>query len=306
MTDIFEIEAIIGHKIDEKGNVLFRIRWKGYPHPKDHTWEPRENLLCPATLNSYLRQMCDPKEQAEIEKHYRRYLKRSVTNGAKGTSGGGSSRRRDRSPNANARPKKKTRVSKQSTTKQDTILNDILLNVFSFLSDIEVARVRRVSSSWNHSGRLTILCKNCWQPCYTKEKRENVMIRRCDDCHHAERLCSQCSLQASEEKLSEEPFEGDSILDSFKIRFDHCGGPSCGQVSEGGGSHNALHVCDSVQHKCPKPAFRLANGSWISRLTLCQSCYYKNHWCKQCKHIFCQSCLPRACPGHQPPTPATS
>lgn len=45
--DEYQVEKILGHSHDAKGNVLYQIKWLGYEDEKDLTWEPITNLyLC--------------------------------------------------------------------------------------------------------------------------------------------------------------------------------------------------------------------------------------------------------------------
>ncbi|KEY66831.1 hypothetical protein S7711_05186 [Stachybotrys chartarum IBT 7711] len=42
--DVFVVEAIKKHMIDEDGSLKFQVKWEGYDSKKDLTWEPEENL----------------------------------------------------------------------------------------------------------------------------------------------------------------------------------------------------------------------------------------------------------------------
>ncbi|KFG78130.1 heterochromatin protein one [Metarhizium anisopliae] len=42
--DVFIVEAIKSHMIDEDGSLRFQVKWEGYNSKKDLTWEPEENL----------------------------------------------------------------------------------------------------------------------------------------------------------------------------------------------------------------------------------------------------------------------
>ncbi len=42
--DLFEVEAIVGKRVDKKGRIFYRVRWSGFS-PRDDTYEPMENLL---------------------------------------------------------------------------------------------------------------------------------------------------------------------------------------------------------------------------------------------------------------------
>ncbi|EFX05435.1 chromo domain containing protein [Grosmannia clavigera kw1407] len=52
----YEVERIIGHMLNDAGDLLFHVTWKGYNNPKDYTWEPEENLAGNASeiLNEYI------------------------------------------------------------------------------------------------------------------------------------------------------------------------------------------------------------------------------------------------------------
>ncbi|KAL6897007.1 hypothetical protein GGI43DRAFT_428792 [Trichoderma evansii] len=54
--DIFIVEAIKKHMIDEDGTLKFHVKWEGYEKKSDMTWEPEENLQESAgdILSSYL------------------------------------------------------------------------------------------------------------------------------------------------------------------------------------------------------------------------------------------------------------
>ena len=43
-TGDFRVHSIVGKK-KEKGKVKYRVRWVGFPQERDHTWEPRSNLM---------------------------------------------------------------------------------------------------------------------------------------------------------------------------------------------------------------------------------------------------------------------
>ncbi|VUC20817.1 unnamed protein product [Clonostachys rosea] len=42
--ELFVVEKILGHMVDNKGNIRFQVKWEGYESKKDLTWEPEENL----------------------------------------------------------------------------------------------------------------------------------------------------------------------------------------------------------------------------------------------------------------------
>ncbi|KHO01800.1 heterochromatin protein one [Metarhizium album ARSEF 1941] len=55
--DVFIVEAIKSHMIDEDGSLRFQVKWEGYESKKDLTWEPEENLVESAQeiLDEYFR-----------------------------------------------------------------------------------------------------------------------------------------------------------------------------------------------------------------------------------------------------------
>ncbi|KAK2595421.1 hypothetical protein QQS21_006831 [Conoideocrella luteorostrata] len=42
--DVFIVETIKNHMIDEDGSLKFQVKWEGYASKKDLTWEPEQNL----------------------------------------------------------------------------------------------------------------------------------------------------------------------------------------------------------------------------------------------------------------------
>ncbi|KAL6874941.1 hypothetical protein J3F83DRAFT_712884 [Trichoderma novae-zelandiae] len=55
--DVFIVEAIKKHMIDEDGSLKFHVKWEGYEKKSDMTWEPEENLVESAgeILSAYLK-----------------------------------------------------------------------------------------------------------------------------------------------------------------------------------------------------------------------------------------------------------
>ncbi|KAK7408921.1 hypothetical protein QQX98_008925 [Neonectria punicea] len=53
--DVFVVEAIKDHTIDEDGTLKFQVKWEGYDSKGDLTWEPEQNLVDTAEdiLNAY-------------------------------------------------------------------------------------------------------------------------------------------------------------------------------------------------------------------------------------------------------------
>lgn len=54
--DEYEVQRIIDHMLDENEDPRFRVVWKGYENPSDHTWEPEDNLVDNASeiLSEYI------------------------------------------------------------------------------------------------------------------------------------------------------------------------------------------------------------------------------------------------------------
>ncbi|KAK4155718.1 hypothetical protein C8A00DRAFT_31471 [Chaetomidium leptoderma] len=54
--EVFVVEKIMSHMIDNKGTPLYEVKWEGYEKKSDRTWEPEENLVDNASeaLNEYL------------------------------------------------------------------------------------------------------------------------------------------------------------------------------------------------------------------------------------------------------------
>ncbi|KAH7312366.1 hypothetical protein B0I35DRAFT_411097 [Stachybotrys elegans] len=54
--DVFVVEAIKKHMIDEDGSLKFQVKWEGYDSKKDLTWEPEDNLMESASevLDEYM------------------------------------------------------------------------------------------------------------------------------------------------------------------------------------------------------------------------------------------------------------
>jgi len=58
----FEVEEIVQKKV-LKGKTQYLIKWKGYDHG-DNTWEPEENLDCPAMIKEYERKAAEKNKPA--------------------------------------------------------------------------------------------------------------------------------------------------------------------------------------------------------------------------------------------------
>ncbi|KAK4105271.1 chromo domain-like protein [Parathielavia hyrcaniae] len=42
--EVYVVEKIMSHMMDNKGKLLFEVKWEGYEKKSDRTWEPEENL----------------------------------------------------------------------------------------------------------------------------------------------------------------------------------------------------------------------------------------------------------------------
>ncbi|KAK0641045.1 hypothetical protein B0T16DRAFT_461157 [Cercophora newfieldiana] len=53
--DVYVVEKILSHVINESGEPLFEVKWEGYEKKSDRTWEPEANLVdASVALNEYL------------------------------------------------------------------------------------------------------------------------------------------------------------------------------------------------------------------------------------------------------------
>jgi len=66
--DVYEVEAILGQKVDDQGRWTYKIRWKGYAEDED-SWEPATHIS-DAAMRAYKRKMAqnDP-TNVEMPKH---------------------------------------------------------------------------------------------------------------------------------------------------------------------------------------------------------------------------------------------
>ncbi|OBZ81356.1 hypothetical protein A0J61_10596, partial [Choanephora cucurbitarum] len=73
--DIFEVEAIVGHMLNDKNQYLYRCRWQGYDE-FHYTWEPAENLTDPKFIKEYWQRIGEiPESITERNKANKRLLK---------------------------------------------------------------------------------------------------------------------------------------------------------------------------------------------------------------------------------------
>ncbi|OAA60454.1 chromo domain containing protein [Niveomyces insectorum RCEF 264] len=98
--DEYEVQEIIGHMLDENNNPRFRVVWKGYEDPSDHTWEPEDNLKENASeiLTDYIFKI------GGLEKLYEKPAKgrkRGASSGAGAGAGGATTAKRVRQSGGN-------------------------------------------------------------------------------------------------------------------------------------------------------------------------------------------------------------
>jgi hypothetical protein len=53
-SETYEVEKILDHRVDRRGNRRFLVKWQGYPY-SEKTWEPEKTLNCPDLLEAYLK-----------------------------------------------------------------------------------------------------------------------------------------------------------------------------------------------------------------------------------------------------------
>ena len=63
--DEYEVEAIVGKKTWENGEVEYQLQWKGWPNPDDYTWEPISNLKCQELIEKYEAKLKESQESQE-------------------------------------------------------------------------------------------------------------------------------------------------------------------------------------------------------------------------------------------------
>jgi len=51
--DEYIVEKILGHLINEDGELRFKVKWLGFDKKSDQTWEPEENLINTSILGEY-------------------------------------------------------------------------------------------------------------------------------------------------------------------------------------------------------------------------------------------------------------
>ncbi|KPM35527.1 hypothetical protein AK830_g11032 [Neonectria ditissima] len=87
--DVFVVEEIKKHTIDEDGTLKFQVKWEGYDSKGDLTWEPEENLIDTAKeiLSAYYESKGGrDKIFEETEKASKTKKRRRATNGTPSTS----------------------------------------------------------------------------------------------------------------------------------------------------------------------------------------------------------------------------
>ncbi|KAK3381320.1 hypothetical protein B0H63DRAFT_200229 [Podospora didyma] len=98
--EVYVVEKIISHMIDDEGKPRFEVKWEGYEKKSDRTWEPEENLKDNAylALEEYFRAIggreklfVDTKEALKGKKRGRP----SLGSGTPSSSGGGKRSKRN-------------------------------------------------------------------------------------------------------------------------------------------------------------------------------------------------------------------
>lgn len=68
-SEVYEVEKILDWTTDVNGDIFYLVKWVGYDDPKDHTWEPFENLdKCQLLIQEFHEEEKRKKELAAKEK----------------------------------------------------------------------------------------------------------------------------------------------------------------------------------------------------------------------------------------------
>ncbi|KAM0307479.1 hypothetical protein HYE67_000849 [Fusarium culmorum] len=105
--DVFVVEAIKKHLIDEDGSLKFQVKWEGYDAKKDLTWEPEDNLRESAQeiLDKYFNKLGGREKLfEETETASKTKKRRRTTNGTPNTTVSTTKRSRSDAHPANSTP----------------------------------------------------------------------------------------------------------------------------------------------------------------------------------------------------------
>lgn len=137
--DFYEVEAILDKRLTHSG-LMYLIRWKDYPDPKDFTWEPIQHL----TEVEDLVKEFNLKDQQRAEEKNSEREKRSKKEGNSSedeTSDKGTRKKRSRRKGDKNKEKKEKKVE--------------MANVKSDESDAEESKPRRIEAKKNKEPRRT-------------------------------------------------------------------------------------------------------------------------------------------------------
>ncbi|PTB44017.1 hypothetical protein M441DRAFT_339754 [Trichoderma asperellum CBS 433.97] len=121
--DVFIVEAIKKHMIDEDGTLKFHVKWEGYEKKSDMTWEPEENLQESAgdILSSYLESIGGREKIFEETHEAAKGKKRSRTTGTAQAANTKRSKRNGTHPSESAPPATSDKWSPPAGSWEDEI-----------------------------------------------------------------------------------------------------------------------------------------------------------------------------------------
>jgi hypothetical protein len=61
----WEVESVVGHRRNEKGELQYRLKWKGFPK-SENSWEPESHLKCPILQEIYWKSLLKLKSNFTI------------------------------------------------------------------------------------------------------------------------------------------------------------------------------------------------------------------------------------------------
>jgi IS30 family transposase len=72
-TNTFEVEKIVGHKINDRapGEYLYHVKWKGYPS-EDNTWEPEDSFVERRCIRDYWQEHEEQQPRANLRRGVKR------------------------------------------------------------------------------------------------------------------------------------------------------------------------------------------------------------------------------------------